>query len=41
MEIYLDVLIGLNLYITYALLCCCELLGHFQAKRYWEGFQRC
>ena len=37
MEIYLDVLIGLNLYITYALLCCCELLGHFQAKPLRKG----
>ncbi|MDD6034214.1 MAG: sigma-E processing peptidase SpoIIGA [Oscillospiraceae bacterium] len=31
-EIYLDVLVGLNLYITWALFHCCELLGHFRAK---------
>ncbi|MBQ4051245.1 MAG: sigma-E processing peptidase SpoIIGA [Oscillospiraceae bacterium] len=36
-EIYLDVLIGLNLYITWALLDCCELLGHLRAKRGRKG----
>ena len=32
-EIYLDVLVGLNIYITWALFDCCELLGHIRAKR--------
>ena len=36
-EIYLDVLIGLNLYITWALFNCCELLGHIRAVRWRKG----
>lgn len=36
-EIYLDVLIGLNIYITWALFDCCELLGHLRAKRFRKG----
>ena len=36
-EIYLDVLIGLNVYITWALFDCCELLGHVRAKRGRKG----
>lgn len=37
MEIYLDVLIGLNIYITWALFDCCELLGHLRAGRRRKG----
>lgn len=36
-EIYLDVLVGLNLYITYALLNCCELLSHVRSKPVRKG----
>ena len=37
-EIYLDVLIGLNLYITHALLSCCEWLRHTKAPPLRKGF---